>query len=73
MTTIDPTMPLKELLQIVADNHTEKIQLSDEEKENAIAILKSRAIEELDYGEELKVGKVRLIKRVTGAVGLYFK
>ena len=73
MTTIDPTMPLKELLQIVADKHTEKIQLSDEEKENAIAILKSRAIEELDYGEELKVGKVRLIKRVTGAVGLYFK
>lgn len=73
MSAIDPEMTMKELLQLVADNHHGKISISEEEKEEAIAILKKRAERELDYGEELKVDKIRLIRRVTGAVGIYFK
>jgi len=73
MSAVDPEMTIQQLLQLVADNHHEKIALSDEEKQQAIDLLKRRAVEELDFGEELSVDKVRLIKRVTGAVGLYFK
>ncbi|MBK9143014.1 MAG: hypothetical protein KC777_04930 [Cyanobacteria bacterium HKST-UBA02] len=73
MSAVDPEMTIQQLLQLVADNHHEKIALSEDEKQQAIDLLKRRAVEELDFGEELSVDKVRLIKRVTGAVGLYFK
>ncbi|MGD9682742.1 MAG: hypothetical protein AB7W16_16250 [Candidatus Obscuribacterales bacterium] len=73
MSAVDPEMTIQQLLQLVADNHHEKIVLSEDEKQQAIDLLKRRAVEELDFGEELSVDKVRLIKRVTGAVGLYFK
>ena len=73
MSAFHPDMTTKELLKLVADNHNGKITISEEEKEKAIALLKIRAESELDYGEEIKVDKVRLIRRVTGAVGLYFK
>ena len=73
MSAFHPDMTTKELLKLVADNHNGKITISEEEKEKTIALLKIRAESELDYGEEIKVDKVRLIRRVTGAVGLYFK
>ena len=72
MHTINSEMTIKELLQLVADNHHKKITLSEEEKISAIALLKKKGMEELDYGQEIKIDKVRLIKRVTGAVGVYF-
>ena len=72
MSAVNTDMTMKELLQLVADNHHGKISLSDEDKELAVGLLKTRGMQELDYGQELKIDKVRLIKRVTGAVGLYF-
>lgn len=72
MTKIDSAMPIKELLQLVADNHHKKISLSEEEKSEAIKLLKQKGLEELEFGQEVKIDKVRLIKRVTGAVGVYF-
>ncbi len=72
MSVVNTDMTIKELLQLVADNHHGKIILTEEDKDLAIGLLKTRGMQELDYGQELKVDKVRLIKRVTGAIGLYF-
>ncbi|MBZ0185823.1 MAG: hypothetical protein K8F91_06175 [Candidatus Obscuribacterales bacterium] len=73
MSLISSDMTIQELLQLVADNHHEKIVLGDADKQMAIDLLKARAKDELEFGQEIAVDKVRLIKRVTGAVGLYFK
>ena len=72
VSAVNADMSLKELLQLVADNHHGKISLSDDDKTLAVGLLKSNGMDELDYGEEMKVDKVRLVKRVTGAMGLYF-
>lgn len=61
-----------ELLQMAADNHHKKIELAEEEKRELITILKKRAMDELEYGQEIELDTVRLIRRVTGAVGVYF-
>lgn len=72
MSAVNADMSLKELLQLVADNHHGKVSLSDDDKMLAVGLLKSKGMDEMDYGEEMKVDKVRLVKRVTGAMGLYF-
>jgi len=72
MSEVNPSASIQELLRLLADNHQKKIQLSDEDKQLAVDIVKRRALDELEYGEEVEVDKVRLIKRVTGAVGIYF-
>jgi hypothetical protein len=72
MSEVNPSASIQELLRLLADNHQKKIQLSDEDKQLAVDIVKRRALDELEYGEEIEVDKVRLIKRVTGAVGIYF-
>ena len=72
MTAIDSASSIKDLLQILADDHTKKAILPDDVKQAAIDLIKAKAFEELEYGQEIKAGKVRIVKRVTGAVGLYF-
>lgn len=72
MSAVDPNLTLQQLLNLLADNHHQRITLSVEDKQLAIGLLKKRAEEELDFGEELVHDSVRLIKRVTGAVGVYF-
>ncbi len=72
MTSIESTMTIRELLTLVADHQDQKVSMSDADRQLAIDLLKSKAADELEYGEEVKVGKVRLVKRVTGAIGLYF-
>jgi len=61
-----------ELMKLAADNHHKRIQLTDEERAELIALLKKRAAEELEYGQEIEHDAVRVIRRVTGAVGVYF-
>ncbi len=72
MSAVDPNMTMQQLLTLLADNLHKRIELSAEDKQVAIGLLKKRAEEELDYGEEVVHDSVRLIKRVTGAVGVYF-
>ncbi|MBS2004579.1 MAG: hypothetical protein U0103_14615 [Candidatus Obscuribacterales bacterium] len=72
MVVIDPNLSIMELLQMAADNHHKKIELAEDEKRELIAILKKRAMDELEYGQEIELDTVRLIRRVTGAVGVYF-
>ena len=72
MSVVSSQMTTTELLQLAADNHQKKIELSATEKSDLMALLRQRGQDELDYGQELEVANVRLVKRVTGAVGIYF-
>jgi len=73
MAGVDPNLNLQQLLNLLADHHHGRAPLSEEDKQMAVGMLKTRAEEELDFGEELVHDSIRLIKRVTGAVGVYFK
>ncbi len=69
---VNTELSMMELLVIAADNHHKRITLSDEERIELVAAIKKRAQDELEYGQEIEHDSLRLIRRVTGAVGLYF-
>ncbi len=69
---VDQQLSTTELMKMAADNHHKRIALSDDDRLELISLLKRRAAVELDYGQELEHETVRLIRRVTGAVGVYF-
>jgi hypothetical protein len=72
MAEITADLKVQELLQLAADNHHKRITLSEDERKHVIALLKQKGAEELEYGQEIEFDAVRLIRRVTGAVGVYF-
>jgi hypothetical protein len=72
MVEINPNLTTTELMKLAADFHHKRLELSPLEKDLLITMLKERGRNELEYGEELEVDTVRLIRRVTGAVGVYF-
>lgn len=72
MSQIDPNLSIRELLQLAANNYKKEIELSEDERQLLINLLKERGGDELEYGEELVVDNVRLVRRVTGAVSIYF-
>ncbi|HEY9788626.1 MAG TPA: hypothetical protein V6D17_24780 [Candidatus Obscuribacterales bacterium] len=72
MAEIHSNLTINELLKLAADNHHKRITLSDEERKQVIDLLKARGAEELEYGQEVEYDTVRLVRRVTGAVGVYF-
>lgn len=71
MVAIDSQLSTTELLKLMADHHHQRAVLTDADKAELIALLKKRGQDELDYGEEIEFDSVRLIRRVTGAVGVY--
>lgn len=71
MVLIDPKLSTIELLKLAAENHQHKT-LSDADKLLLTTILKERGADELEYGQEVEVNNVRLVKRVNGAVGIYY-
>jgi hypothetical protein len=72
MVDINPNLSTTDLMKLAADYHQKRLELTPGEKELLITTLKERGRNELEYGEELEVENVRLIRRVTGAVGVYF-
>lgn len=46
--------------------------LSDIDKSLLVEILKERGRTELEYGQEISFGTVKLVKRVTGNVSVFF-
>lgn len=62
-----------QLLKVANDNHVGAIQLSEPERTLLITLLKEKAQDELEYGEEIEFEKVRLVRRVTGAVSIFFE
>lgn len=73
MSAVNPNLNMQQLLNLLADHHHGRAPLSEEDKQLAVGLLKTRAEEELEFGEEIVHDSIRLIKRVTGAVGVYFK
>jgi hypothetical protein len=72
MSLLDPTLSLSELLKLAGDAHLQLVELSQSDLSELTALLKERGRQELDYGEELAVDNARLVKRVNGAVGIYY-
>jgi hypothetical protein len=72
MSLVSAELSTTELMKLAADNHHKRVELSADDRAELIALLKKRAAEELDFGQELEHETVRIIRRVTGAVGVYF-
>lgn len=72
MHKFNPELQTVDLMKIAAADRAKTVELTDTERDQLFALLKERALQELDYGEELEVDTVKLIRRVTGAVGIYF-
>jgi len=72
MSKINPNLSTVELMKLAVDDHLKTNELAQIEREELLALLKERGRQELEYGEELEIDGVRLIRRVTGAVGIYF-
>ncbi len=73
MSTITDDLTTAQLLRIAADYNSQKVSLTDDERLQLVALLKKRAEDELDYGQEIECETVRVVRRVTGAVGVFFK
>jgi len=72
MVEINATLSTVELMKLAGDNHQKKIELTDAERDQLFELLKEHGRAELEHGEELEIDSVRLIRRVTGSVGIYF-
>jgi len=72
MSLFSPDMSARQLLKVANDHHSGVAPLSEEERLELIELLKEKGRDELEYGEELLVDKVRLVRRVTGAVSIFF-
>ena len=62
-----------QLLKIANDNHIGVITLSDNDKGLLLEFLREKGRDELELGQELEHDKVRLVRRVTGAVSIFFE
>ncbi len=68
MVEINTELSTVELMKLAADDHAKKIELSQTERDRLFDLLKERGRAEFEYGEELEIDTVKLIRRVTGAV-----
>jgi hypothetical protein len=73
MVEINANLSIVELMKLAGDDHQKKIELTDAERDNLFELLKERGRAELEFGEELEIDDVKLIRRVTGSVGIYFE
>ncbi|MBX9938268.1 MAG: hypothetical protein K2Y32_03400 [Candidatus Obscuribacterales bacterium] len=73
MTEISANMSAMELLQVANEFHTGRLTLTQEEKDRLLDLLRLKGAEELEYGQEVEHEKVRLVRRVTGAVSIFFE
>lgn len=73
MSKVTEEMTTAQLMRLAADYNAQRVELSDDERFELVGLLKKRAAEELDYGQEIECETVRVVRRVTGAVGVFFK
>lgn len=72
MPTFSEKMSTMDLLKLANDFHLGLLELSGEEKSQLLDLLRLKGAEDLDYGQEVEHDKVRLVRRVTGAVSIFF-
>lgn len=73
MVAISPDMSTMELLKLANDNFLGQLELSELDRGLLLELLREKGREELEFGQELEHEKVRLVKRVTGAVSIFFE
>jgi hypothetical protein len=59
-------------MRIAASHKSGSINLSLVDESLLIELLKERGREELDFGQELVVDTVKIVRRVTGNVSIFF-
>ncbi len=69
---ISPDLTIQEMLKLASDHKDGSVPMPEEECIALIALIKEKAADQLDYGEEMIVGNARIVKRVTGAVSVFF-
>lgn len=70
---VSPELSTEDLLKIANENHLGLLNLAPQDRDLLMALLKERGHQELEYGEEREYEKVRLVRRVTGAVSIFFE
>ncbi|MBS1989598.1 MAG: hypothetical protein JSS83_03720 [Cyanobacteria bacterium SZAS LIN-3] len=70
---LSPDLTTSQLLKIANDNHVGVITLTDLEKGLLLEFLREKGRDELELGQEMEHDKVRLVRRVTGAVSIFFE
>ena len=70
---INGSLSTPQLLKIANDHHTGLVTLSEIEKGLLLEFLREKGRDELELGEEMCHDKVRLVRRVTGAVSIFFE
>ncbi len=72
MNVVSPTLSTPELMRIAADHKNGGSSLSPIDERLLLELLKERGRDELDYGQELIVDRVKIVRRVTGNVSVFF-
>lgn len=63
---------MAELMNMARECKEGKLKMSSIENELLIETLKQKAWLELDFGQEIIDGPIKLVKRVTGNVSIFF-
>ena len=73
MNVVSPTLSTPELMRIAAEHKNGgSTSLSAIDERLLLELLKERGREELDYGQELVIDSVKIVRRVTGNVSVFF-
>ncbi len=73
MCPLDGKQSTSDLLRLAAQASQKQVMLTEEEMRELIEILKERGQTELELGEEINYANVRLVRRVTGVVSVFFR
>lgn len=72
MHPISPQLSTPELMRIAVEHKNGSVNLNSIDHQLLIELLKERGRMELDYGQELVVDSVKIVRRVTGNVSVFF-
>ena len=72
MNVVSPTLSTPDLMRIASDHKSGGSSLTPIDERLLLELLKERGRDELDYGQELVVDGVKIVRRVTGNVSVFF-
>ncbi|MBX9667509.1 MAG: hypothetical protein K2X93_07820 [Candidatus Obscuribacterales bacterium] len=72
MNVVSPLLSTPDLMRIAADHKNGAVSLTAIDERLLLELLKERGRDELDFGQELVIDSVKLVRRVTGNVSVFF-
>lgn len=72
MNVVSPLLSTPELMRIAKEHKNGGGGLTPIDERLLLELLKERGREELDYGQELVIDSVKIVRRVTGNVSVFF-